>query len=324
MRKLPATRRLLAGAFILVLVIALAYWIRQRPKPEPEPSVKALFEDRRSQSVENFQSPIGVAIQKKSWPEVSKLAEETGGAVALARGVRSLFVLMEDGKYSPSDLQQLLDILVTTTQKQIAPGTPIPPEVANQILRLPTPSHRSAAERILLGWLSLKNAPGEQRAFLAMRKLLSQRLNPSPDVIQRLSSALIQSSGMQGNDTPFLVLDEIRNPKVKAQLVCELAKGFRRISKERQPQALRALVHNLSYCPRALPLVKLMTLQQLKSTETFSIEAGLRSVLPIHRSQALKPTEIEGIVKVLTSIPEAHRTPFVKAKVEEILKILQP
>jgi hypothetical protein len=324
MSKLPASRRLMVGAFILVVVMGVAYWMHQQPKPEPEASVKSLFEDRRAQSMENFQSPIGVAIQKRSWPEVAKLTEEDGGAVALARSIRSLFVLMEDGKYSPAELQKLLDILVTATQKQITPETPIPPEITNQILRLPAPEPRSAAEGILMGWLSLKTGSGEQRAFLALRKLVAQRLNPTPNAIQRLSLALTQTSATQGNDTPFLVLDEVRNPKIKAQLVCQLAKGFRKISKNLQPQALRTLVYNLAHCPSALPLVKFMTLQQLKSPDTHSIEAGLRSVLPIHRSHPLKPAEIDGIVKVLTAIPEAHRTPFVRAKVEEILKILQP
>jgi hypothetical protein len=325
MIKSPVARRLFTGALVSGLLGGLVYWyVQRKPPTDPAPTVKELFEERRAQSQETFKSPIGLALQNKAWADVTTLANAPGGATTLARGIRALFVLMEEGKYPIAEQQKMLGILLDATRKQFPPEVPIPPEIANQILRLPSPEARSPGEQILTGWLDSKGTTGHQRSLLALRKLVAHRLNPRPEQVQFLTQSWSQPPGAQGDDTLLIVFDEIRNPKIKSQVLCQLAKDFKKLHRERHTQALQVLVRNLDSCPNALSLVKLMTLHQLKSSDTHSIESGLRSILPIHRSHPLNPSEIERFVKVLTAIPEARRTPFIRAKAEEILKILQP
>jgi hypothetical protein len=126
-----------------------------------------------------------------------------------------------------------------------------------------------------------------------------------------------------GNDSAFIVADEIRNPKIKAKILSELTHQFQRLPKEARPHAGSLLSRNLELCSEATPLVKRIIGEMLRSKKTAEVEYGLRNLLTLHKVNPLSPLEVGRVVKILTVIPEQNSSPMIRAKVEEAIKTLQ-
>ena len=120
-----------------------------------------------------------------------------------------------------------------------------------------------------------------------------------------------------GSQTEWIrMTDDIRAPAVRERCLKELFKLYPQLAGDARAQALIILGREPKLNPQTLAK---MALDSLASEEQQAFEAGLRTLPNLILANALNSNQKDAVVKRLTDIPAKLKTPYVSAKIGDIL-----
>ncbi len=310
-------------ALTLSAGVGLWLWKKSHNRVETEKTVEALFEERKGHANSLLESPLAKLILEKNWTRLRSEYQPEKQGETLAKVVRALFIAGKMTGYSPQDQDLLLGLLLQALKSSKAPDVASRGVILAQSERLLPPGKDSPNQTILLGWL--RSAPVSAPEYaLAFKKLVTQPIQPDSSAMDMVAGQITGSWKKAPESGLVFVLDETRNPEAKLRLLRQLMAQFSKLDATQRPSALIVLARNLGQYPDKASQILKISEKMLKSGGTTEVEAALRAIPPLHAVRPLKGEEIEHTVKILTSIPDSRLSPFAKARIPEIISILQP
>jgi hypothetical protein len=308
------------------IIFGLGYLIKTRrsnTESRPAQSLEQIFADRAKQAQTKLSTPFATLVKTKDWAKIKSDFHPEKQGLELAEVVRSFFIQNEIKAFSLSDQQELMALLIKSYPANPRQAQLEQSMILNQILRLPSPARGSESESLLLGWLKEPKAFDDKRSA-AFKKLVTDEMEPRPEVIQALIKDVFLKFGPSRESSRIRLVEEMRNEKKKVEILTQIARRLRELPEDERSSALVSLARKSKSMPEQRQPLLSQVFQALKSTNPSDLEGALRCILPIHEAKKLSADEITKVVNLLTAIPDAKRTPFVKAKAEEIIRILQP
>jgi hypothetical protein len=318
------------GVFVSVAIIGTGIFIYKKKHiktPSKEKTVEELFQERENTAKKELETPLAQLLVKKDWASFEKNYDALKQSGTYAQILRAFYIQNQMGQFNQAEQEKLLAIAIETFVAVTHEKTgklPDPSLLLTQIERLPPPSKNSSSEKTLLSWIKNGDSTFPLAYSLALRKLACQDLAPKPEAIQALIKEVFSKKQRVGSSTLINMVDEMRNQKHKGEVLTQILSRFDQLPSDIQPMAFVVLARNIRLTPSSLRKIRSIMARYLKSNKLFDVESALRSILPLNDFKPFTPEERGKIVNLLTAIPESNRTPFVRAKSEEIIKIFQP
>jgi len=310
-------------ALTLSAGVGLWLWKKSHHRVETEKTVEALFEERKAHANSLLESPLAKLILEKNWTRLRSEYQPEKQGESLAKVVRALFIAGNVTGYSPQDQDFLLGLLLQALKSSKVPDAASRGVILAQSERLLPPGKDSPNQIILLGWLR-SAAVSAPEYTLAFKKLVTQPVHPESTTVDLVAGQITGSWKKAPESGLIFVLDETRNPEAKLRLLRQLMAQFSKLDAAQRPSALIVLARNLKQYPDKAPQILKISEKMLKSGTTTEVEAALRAIPPLHAVHPLNGEEIEHTVKIMTSRPDSRLSPFAKARIPEIITILQP
>jgi hypothetical protein len=322
--RLSRKRTLFISSAAVVLVVLLVWlWNHKNTPPEPKPrTAEDILNERTRLAGELIlESPLAKSLLAKNWEVFRKDYLPARDGRKLADVIRAFHIQSKMSDFDPAEKDELLKCLIQAIDAK-EPKAPQDPLVMAQIERLPEARTHGDAEKLLLKWLQ-RNGTGTEQKWLAVRKLAAQRLQPRKDAVETLRGGLYRADRGE-SEKAWSTLEQMRSVTARQRLMEEAVSQFSRIPDHQQGRALGILSGGLPAKSTLTSRIKSITTRFLKSDQIEKIEGALLAIGWLHRSESLTPAEQGEIVRILTAIPEASRTPFIQAKSEEIIRVFQP
>ncbi len=320
---MKAKKIILGSTLTLVLASSgLFIYLRHKQKiAQSEKTVEQIFKERSDLSKTYLTNPLAQFILTKNWDALSTQYQPEKQSALLSNIIRAIFIQNRMAEFSPKDQERLLELLLKSFEANPSKPSHEMGLMLTQMERLLPPPPGSPSEKKLMSYLSGEN---QDLRILAIRKLVAQELNPRPEAIQALVKLTKGGSQHISSSEIITLIDEMRNTTKKGEVLKHLLSGFDQLPSDMKPLTLVIFSRNMKLNPDSLKKVRAILGQYLKASKILENECALRSILPLNDFKPFTPEEKGKIVNLLTAIPEANRTPFVRAKSEEIIKIFQP
>jgi nitrogen fixation-related uncharacterized protein len=316
-------KALLVSSAAVMVVLTVWLWSQKNKPIEPKPrTAEDILNERTRLAGELIlESPLAKSLLSKNWEAFRKDFLPARDGRKLADVIRAFHIQSKSALFDANEKEELLKCLILAADTK-EPKASQDPLVLAQIERLPEAKTNGDAEKLLLKWLQ-RTGTGSELKWLAIKKLAAQRLQPKKDAIEALRSGLYRADRMD-SEKAWSTLEQMRSVVVRQRLMGEAMSQFSKVPEHQQGRALGILSSGLPAQSPLTPKVKTITTRFLKSAQTDKIEGALLAIGWLFHSGALTPAEQGEIVRNLTAIPEASRTPFIQAKSEEIIRIFQP
>ena len=283
---------------------------------EPQKTVDQILGERSRQASQHLVTPLGRLFTEKKWTEFKKIYQPQTDFHEFAQMIRALYIQNQISSFNSEDIDHLLKLTYDTLERISVGNRNQAGLLITQFFRLPLPEKQSSTYQQLESWLGLTSKEGTFLNRLATIKLVTQDLHPSERAIHAFISGY-QTPLDNMNRTEWIRLtDDIRSSGTRERCLKELFKIYPQLHGMDQSQALITLGHQPELNPKS---ISKYAIQSLDSEEAGSFEAGLRTVASLIQANLLNPDQKALIAKRLTHVPEKLKTPYVDAKIDDLL-----
>ncbi|MBS1959196.1 MAG: hypothetical protein JST80_06995 [Bdellovibrionales bacterium] len=289
--------------------------IRRTDGGQPQKSVEAILQERSTQASGSLLTPLGKAFIAKDWSTFKNLYQPATQYHDLAEIIRALYIQNQFSSWTTDDMDEVLKITYNTLERIEPKNRALASLLLTQFYRLPLPQKQSSTYQQLESWVS-NQASGTFLNRLSVTKLVQQDLHPSDKVIKSFIAGY-QSPLDNVSTTEWIrMTDDIRSPLVRDQCFKELLRLYPKLRPAEKSQALIMLGHEPAI--NAKSIVK-YALESLQSDEQQTFEAGLKTVSNLLNANLLDSNQKTTAVKRLTNLSAELKTPFVNAKIGDLL-----
>ncbi len=312
----------LAGVITLTVstVLLVKHYSKKSIPAQQQPTVEEVLRERAAQSSKSLVTPLGKALTEKNWQAARTLLSDPKPAFNnLAESVRAMFIAQAFNQYQAKDNEELLDIVSETLEKIDIKSFNHADLLITQFFRLPVLTEKTPAYERVTSWIS-GNTENQELKRIAVFKLTTQMLNP-PSLATDAFALGITSGKTYGfsKEEWIRTIDDIRNIKIQDKMVALLPQKYDSFNTSEKAIALVTLSHHPDVAQKFT--IK-HTLSAYKSDDQATFEAALKSTKGLISQHLLSAQDEKTIVKILTHVSNQRKTPFVVAKIDELISLL--
>jgi hypothetical protein len=319
-------KALISVSASLVILASIYFTVRSKqktPPVDPPRTAEDILTERSQVAARFLDHRLAKLLTSKNWSAFDKEFSPEKDSRVLGDILRAYFIHLKLDDFTRTEKDRLLHYSLLALDKH-SDSQPLDFLLISQVERLPEAITGGEAEKILIRWLSKGgHSISSQKKWLAVRKLGAQRLQPRPDAIELLRAGLYKKDRDE-SDQAWGAADQVRNVETRNRILSDALTHFSKIPDFQQGRALGIIAGGIRKEASSTSRIKALSLRLLGSGSAEKVEGALRGVVWLESSQTLSPGEKGEIVRILTSIPESVRTPFIQAKSEEIIRLLQP
>jgi hypothetical protein len=321
-------QKIAISVLALTLVAGGVYRLRKQPSApirradggEPLKTAEQILQERANQAALQLQTPVGKAFASRNWAEFKSLYQPQTQFHLLADIIRAHYIQNQFSHFTTEDMDEVLHATYDTLEQIEPKNRGQAGLLITQFYRLPLPQKQSSRYQQLESWLSRNGKDDPFLNRLAITKLVTQDMRPPEKAVKSFIAGYTNPYGADPAEWVRMT-DDIRSVSVRERCLKELFRTYPSLKGDARAKALVVLGHEPALNGKA---VAKLALDSLASEDQAAFEAGLRTIPGLLSGKLLNPDQKSVVVKRLTGLPEKLKTPYVTAKIGELLPQLSP